>query len=207
MREKASDFKDLLNNFIQERIFDIDLNVMQRNPEYIEHIKKGRKYYNELISIMPEDGIKLLRALEEETDICRTVASEITYREAFRDAFELQCDLDVIDEKPIDQEKRSSRTKFLSINCKEVRIMNIKRQESTEFEILLKSLNPEQVKRLQGLPMLLGPKEVGIGLGLEPRQINQVYRLFNSKDFPSEKDPLRIPKPRFLRWLGMIKEE
>jgi len=56
--------------------------------------------------------------------------------------------------------------------------------------------------------MMLGPKEVAIGLGLEPRQINQVYRLFNSKKFPSEMVDGKhtIPKPRFLRWIGMTKE-
>lgn len=81
-------------------------------------------------------------------------------------------------------------------------------QEPTEFEILLKSLTPEQVKRLQRLPMMLKPKDVAVGLGLEPNQINQVYRLFNSKKFPSEMIDGKhsIPKQRFLRWLGMTKE-
>lgn len=94
--KKASDFKDLMNDFIRERIFDIDSNVMQRDSEYMKHIRKSRKYYNELISILPEESIRLLRAFEEETDICRTIASEIAYQEAFKDAFELQCNLKTI---------------------------------------------------------------------------------------------------------------
>jgi predicted DNA-binding transcriptional regulator AlpA len=51
------------------------------------------------------------------------------------------------------------------------------------------------------LPMILTPKDVQAVLGLP---INQVYRLFKSKRFPSERVNGKhiIPKPRFLNWLG-----
>ena len=51
------------------------------------------------------------------------------------------------------------------------------------------------------LPMVLTPKDVSEALNLP---INQVYRLFKSKKFPSEKVKGKyiIPKPRFLIWLG-----
>jgi hypothetical protein len=54
------------------------------------------------------------------------------------------------------------------------------------------------------LPMLLSPKDVRVALGLPSGQINQVYRLFKSKRFPSERIGCKhvIPKPRFLAWLG-----
>ncbi|MFA5385883.1 MAG: helix-turn-helix domain-containing protein [Eubacteriales bacterium] len=54
------------------------------------------------------------------------------------------------------------------------------------------------------LPLILTPKDVQIALGLPDNQINQVYRLFKSKKFPSEKigGKYIIPKPRFLTWLG-----
>ena len=50
-------------------------------------------------------------------------------------------------------------------------------------------------------PMILKPKDVQIILGW---RINDVYKLFRSKKFPSEKLGGRyiIPKPRFLNWLG-----
>jgi len=51
-------------------------------------------------------------------------------------------------------------------------------------------------------PMILKPKDVQKILGW---QINDVYKLFRSKKFPSEKIGGRyiIPKPRFLNWLGV----
>ena len=51
------------------------------------------------------------------------------------------------------------------------------------------------------LPMILTPKNVSEALKLP---INQVYRLFRSKKFPSERVAGKhiIPKPRFLNWLG-----
>jgi hypothetical protein len=51
------------------------------------------------------------------------------------------------------------------------------------------------------LPMVLKPKDVQKILGW---RINDVYKLFRSKKFPSEKIGERyiIPKPRFLNWLG-----
>jgi hypothetical protein len=54
------------------------------------------------------------------------------------------------------------------------------------------------------LPMILTPKDVLVALGLPDNQINQVYRLFRSKKFPSERIGGKhiIPKPRFLAWLG-----
>lgn len=50
-------------------------------------------------------------------------------------------------------------------------------------------------------PMILTPKDVQAILELPQ---NQVYRLFRSKSFPSEKINGKhiIPKPRFLIWLG-----
>jgi hypothetical protein len=54
------------------------------------------------------------------------------------------------------------------------------------------------------LPMILTPKDVQLVLGVPDSQINQVYRLFKSKKFPSERIGGKhiIPKPRFLSWLG-----
>ena len=51
------------------------------------------------------------------------------------------------------------------------------------------------------LPMILAPKDVQEILGWRK---DQVYRLFRSKKFPSEKVGSKyiIPKPRFLAWLG-----
>jgi predicted DNA-binding transcriptional regulator AlpA len=51
------------------------------------------------------------------------------------------------------------------------------------------------------LPMILAPKDVQNILGWRK---DQVYRLFKSKKFPSEKigGKYIIPKPRFLAWLG-----
>jgi hypothetical protein len=53
-------------------------------------------------------------------------------------------------------------------------------------------------------PMILTPKDVQAILGIPDNKINQIYRLFNSKRFPSEKVSVKhiIPKPRFLKWLG-----
>lgn len=50
-------------------------------------------------------------------------------------------------------------------------------------------------------PIILKPKDVRDILGW---RINDVYKLFRSKNFPSEKIGERyiIPKPRFLNWLG-----
>ena len=55
------------------------------------------------------------------------------------------------------------------------------------------------------LPMILTPKDVSEALNLP---INQVYRLFKSKKFPSERVSGKhiIPKPRFLIWLGANSE-
>lgn len=55
------------------------------------------------------------------------------------------------------------------------------------------------------LPMILTPKDVQTALDLPDSKINQVYRLFQSKSFPSERVNGKhiIPKPRFLRWLGL----
>lgn len=52
------------------------------------------------------------------------------------------------------------------------------------------------------LPMILKPKDVKQVLGW---RINDVYKLFRSKKFPSEKIGGRyiVPKPRFLNWLGI----
>lgn len=51
------------------------------------------------------------------------------------------------------------------------------------------------------LPMLLTPKEVSEALNLP---LNQTYRLFKSKKFPSERINGKhvIPRPRLLNWLG-----
>jgi hypothetical protein len=51
------------------------------------------------------------------------------------------------------------------------------------------------------LPLILTPNDLQKILGWN---INQVYRLFKSKKFPSEKNGSKhiIPKPRFLAWLG-----
>lgn len=58
--------------------------------------------------------------------------------------------------------------------------------------------------KLKNLPMILTPKDVSDVLGITQ---GQVYRLFNSKKFPSEKVQSKhfIPKPRFLQWLGYKK--
>jgi hypothetical protein len=52
------------------------------------------------------------------------------------------------------------------------------------------------------LPMILTPKDVQ-GILSWPK--DQVYNLFRSKKFPSEKISGKhiIPKPRFLKWLGV----
>jgi excisionase family DNA binding protein len=52
------------------------------------------------------------------------------------------------------------------------------------------------------LPLTLTAQDVAKVLGLS---INQTYRLFRSKDFPSLKVGAKylIPKPRFLQWLGV----
>lgn len=54
------------------------------------------------------------------------------------------------------------------------------------------------------LPIILTPKDVQLVLGYSDKQINQVYRLFKSKKFPSEKvgNKYIIPRARFLAWLG-----
>jgi hypothetical protein len=51
------------------------------------------------------------------------------------------------------------------------------------------------------IPLILTPKDVGDLLGL-PK--DQVYRLFRSKSFPSERVNNKhiITKMRFLKWLG-----
>jgi len=51
------------------------------------------------------------------------------------------------------------------------------------------------------LPVVLTPRDVKEILGWH---IDQVYRLFRSKKFPSERIGGKhiIPKPRFLAWLG-----
>ena len=55
---------------------------------------------------------------------------------------------------------------------------------------------------IETLPMILSPKQVSDALGIS---LAQSYRLFHSKKFPSEKvqNKMLIPKPRFLKWLGM----
>ena len=55
-------------------------------------------------------------------------------------------------------------------------------------------------------PMILSPNEVQKILDIP---INQVYRLFLSKSFPSERVNGKhiIPKPRFIRWLGIEEKE
>jgi len=62
------------------------------------------------------------------------------------------------------------------------------------------------VKKLDDLPMVLTPKDVMEFLNL-PK--NQVYNLFRSKSFPSERINGKhiIPLPRFLNWLGVQKEQ
>lgn len=59
------------------------------------------------------------------------------------------------------------------------------------------------------LPMILTPRDVLKAFGWTECQMNQVYRLFRSKKFPSEKIDGKyiIPKPRFLAWLGESKPE
>lgn len=51
------------------------------------------------------------------------------------------------------------------------------------------------------LPMTLTPKDVAQILGMT---LNQTYRLFRCKDFPSSRigEKYLIPKPKFLHWLG-----
>jgi hypothetical protein len=51
------------------------------------------------------------------------------------------------------------------------------------------------------LPMILTPKDVQKILNWKK---DQVYNLFRSKSFPSERINGKhiIPKPRFLKWLG-----
>lgn len=51
------------------------------------------------------------------------------------------------------------------------------------------------------LPMVLTPKDVQKILGWP---LGQVYNLFRSKKFPSERIGSKhiIPKPRFMAWLG-----
>lgn len=60
--------------------------------------------------------------------------------------------------------------------------------------------------RYKKYPMILSPSEVQMILNIP---INQVYRLFLSKSFPSEKVKGKhiIPKPRFIRWLGLEEQE
>lgn len=59
---------------------------------------------------------------------------------------------------------------------------------------------------LEDLPMVLTPKDVQSTLNWSK---DQVYRLFRSKSFPSEKinGKYIIPKPRFLKWLGAHRGE
>ncbi|MDP4267026.1 MAG: DNA-binding protein [Bacteroidota bacterium] len=66
-----------------------------------------------------------------------------------------------------------------------------------------------EVKSYDKYPMILTPKDVQHILGLNDKQKDQVYNLFNTKSFPSEKVKGKyiIPKPRFLNWLGVTKEE
>lgn len=54
---------------------------------------------------------------------------------------------------------------------------------------------------LEDIPMILTPKDVQTILGVSK---DQVYRLFKSKSFPSEKVDGKhiIPKFRFLNWMG-----
>ena len=53
-----------------------------------------------------------------------------------------------------------------------------------------------------GMPFIMTPKDVRECLKYNS---GKVYRLFNSKEFPSEKVNGKhiIPKPRFLTWLGL----
>lgn len=55
-----------------------------------------------------------------------------------------------------------------------------------------------------GLPMVLTPRDVLKAFGWPKCQMNQVYRLFRSKKFPSERVGNKhiIPRGRFLAWLG-----
>lgn len=57
----------------------------------------------------------------------------------------------------------------------------------------------------ENLPKILTPKDVQEILGW---QKDQVYNLFRSKSFPSERIGSKhiIPKARFLRWLGEKEE-
>ena len=59
---------------------------------------------------------------------------------------------------------------------------------------------------LKSLPMILTPKDVSDVLGIPQ---GQVYRLFNSKKFPSERVQGKhfIPKPRFIKWMGLDERE
>lgn len=52
------------------------------------------------------------------------------------------------------------------------------------------------------LPMILTPKDVSKVLNIS---LQKTYMLFHSNKFPSEKLKGRyiIPKPRFLKWLGV----
>ncbi len=61
---------------------------------------------------------------------------------------------------------------------------------------------------IKNMPMLLSPKDVRKALNLENNQINQVYRLFNSKAFPSirQNGKHTITKYKFLSWLGVPDE-
>ncbi len=58
-----------------------------------------------------------------------------------------------------------------------------------------------KLENMDSYPMILKPKHVKEILNW---RINDVYKLFRSKKFPSEKIGERyiIPKPRFLQWLG-----
>jgi hypothetical protein len=54
------------------------------------------------------------------------------------------------------------------------------------------------------MPLVLTPRDVLEAFGWPECRMNQVYRLFRSKKFPSERVGNKhiIPKPRFLAWLG-----
>lgn len=60
--------------------------------------------------------------------------------------------------------------------------------------------------KLDDYPMILSPKDIVEILGLPQ---NQVYRLFKSQNFPSEKVKGKhiIPKPRFIHWMGYGENE
>jgi len=51
---------------------------------------------------------------------------------------------------------------------------------------------------------ILTPKNVQMALGLSDNQINQIYRFFNCKGFPSERIGSKhiISRVKFLDWLG-----